>query len=199
MAIPSLVDLIAARPVVYDTIQRVAGRDRIMRVLQPLLDAARGRVLDVGGGTGRIQRRLPRSAKYICVDVELEKLTAITGRPNATALLADASALPLADDSVDTALMIGVVHHLPLPLAPAVCREIARVLSPGGRLIMLDAVWAPRRLMGRLLWAADRGSFPRTPEAIETLFSEHFDVLDRNAFAVLHEYRLMTCRKRATL
>lgn len=49
---------------------------------------------------------------------------------------ADATQLPFHDDTFEFVYSIGVLHHV--PDTPAACREVARVLRPGGRLrIML--------------------------------------------------------------
>jgi SAM-dependent methyltransferase len=52
---------------------------------------------------------------------------------------ADLYRLPFATASFDRIFCIGVVHHLPEP--DGVLREIARVLTPGGRLVL--GVYAP--------------------------------------------------------
>ena len=48
----------------------------------------------------------------------------------ATFFAADASAFPFADETFDAVLIYGVLHHVPDP--SATCRELARVLKPGG-------------------------------------------------------------------
>src|SRR5690606_16121576 len=50
----------------------------------------------------------------------------------------EASALPLADGAVDAALAHMVLHYLPAP-ADAL-REMARVVRPGGALVVVDFV-----------------------------------------------------------
>ena len=74
--------------------------------------------------------------------------------------------------------------------------EIVRVLVPSGRLIMLDGLWAPRRLTSRVLWAWDRGSHPRSAAVLDAAFRTHFDIEDTTTFSVLHEYYALNCRKR---
>lgn len=192
----SLVDLIAGHPAVYDLIQDLAGREAIMHRLQPWLDQVSGRVLDVGGGTGRVSKHLRPGARYLCVDNERPKLLALKrGTPNATGLLADATALPFGSNTVDAALLMLVTHHLSEEALHAVVMEIARVLVPAGRLIMLEPLWAPRRVVGRVLWACDRGSYPRDAAALETAMRAAFDIEDTATFAVLHEYCSFNCRK----
>lgn len=51
-------------------------------------------------------------------------------RAQATFIAADASRLPIADNVMDYILIYGVLHHLPDP--KKTCREVGRVLKPGG-------------------------------------------------------------------
>jgi ArsR family transcriptional regulator len=45
-------------------------------------------------------------------------------------------ALPLADGSADTVTMHQVLHYIPAP--EAALREAARIVAPGGRLLLVD-------------------------------------------------------------
>ncbi len=49
---------------------------------------------------------------------------------------APADALPFADACVDVVLCLEVLEHIPAPMRPAAVREMARVLRPGGRLLL---------------------------------------------------------------
>ena len=59
--------------------------------------------------------------------------TRLTGRPVGL-VAADLQALPLADASQDLVVCMGVLQHV--PDLPAALREAARVLRPGGRLLV---------------------------------------------------------------
>src|SRR5205823_3919782 len=52
------------------------------------------------------------------------------GSAQVTFMVADATTLPFLDESFDYVLTYGVLHHLPDP--PQICREIGRILKPGG-------------------------------------------------------------------
>jgi ubiquinone/menaquinone biosynthesis C-methylase UbiE len=51
-------------------------------------------------------------------------------KAKASFIAADASSLPLIDESMDYILVYGVLHHLPYP--DKMCNDITRVLKPGG-------------------------------------------------------------------
>ena len=55
---------------------------------------------------------------------------------------ADASRLPLADDSVDMLIVLEMLEHVPDP--PAVVRELGRVLKPGGTVLLSVPSAVPR-------------------------------------------------------
>ena len=107
------------------------------------LDAHGERLLDIGTGTGRVLELLaPRFGQALGVDASKQMLALARARlakrelHNCSVRLADMYRLPLADASFDTAVLQMVLHYAEDP-AGAVA-EAARVLSPGGRLIVID-------------------------------------------------------------
>jgi malonyl-CoA O-methyltransferase len=91
------------------------------------------RALDVGCGTGRWSAHLPA----IGIDASLAML-AVAARKGLQGrlALADATALPIASESVDVVLCALTFGHI--PDQAAAMREFARVLEPGGTLILTD-------------------------------------------------------------
>jgi SAM-dependent methyltransferase len=110
-----------------------AKRDAIMGLV-----AGRGaRVLDVGGGPGRMAVPLSNRHRVTLCDLSRDMLTVARSRDGGSRLTlatADARSLPFADDSFDYVLCIDVLPHLPDP-GPALA-EARRVLRPGGTLIV---------------------------------------------------------------
>jgi len=92
---------------------------------------AEGMVLDVGCADQYIQKYLSSEQTYIGLDYYATAVEWYGTRPQ---VYGDAQALPVADNSVETVLLLDVLEHLP---QPKVClQEIARVLKPGGKLIL---------------------------------------------------------------
>ncbi len=108
-----------------------------------------GNILDVGTGTGRmIELLAPGSVSATGIDRSTEMLRVARGKLEAAELghcqvvQGDMYALPQTDGSMDTVVLHQVLHYADEPAA--VVREAARVLAPGGRLLIVD--FAPHDL-----------------------------------------------------
>jgi SAM-dependent methyltransferase len=83
-----------------------------------------GLTLEIGGGIGNLKRRL---ADVISTDIQSAPWLDC---------VADAQRLPFADACAANIVMVDVLHHLEFPVA--FFREAARVLRPGGRVLMVE-------------------------------------------------------------
>jgi ubiquinone/menaquinone biosynthesis C-methylase UbiE len=186
-----LLHRVVANPTVYDLVQFMAGSAELDRRLAANLGelAPRPTILDVGGGTGLPPSLWPVGATYVCLDIDPIKLAGFQrkDRPGA-ALRGDATRLPLDTKSVDLVVCKDVSHHLTDAQLPALFRESARVLKPGGRMLFIDAVNAPERWRSRVLWRYDRGAHPRTIEMLKQAMASEFEVTRWEVFATLHRY-----------
>jgi ubiquinone/menaquinone biosynthesis C-methylase UbiE len=193
MILKALHKLASAGPV-YDLIQTVGGIKFVYRRFQRVLTAHPNyrTVLDIGGGTGRIQALLSSDCAYFCLDNEAPKLLQFRQRiDNALGILGDATSLPVASASMDLVLCVAVSHHLTDSELHRVLEEVKRILRPEGRLLFYDALWKPRWWPGRLLWSLDRGSNPRTKEALLGIIGNHARILHLEEFRIAHEYLLL--------
>jgi ubiquinone/menaquinone biosynthesis C-methylase UbiE len=116
------------------------GSRRDIAALLALLDD-RWTVADLGCGTGRLTELLaPNVSRVVAVDASSEMLAEarerLRGRTNVELRSGDLEALPLADESVDAAIIALVLHYAAQPAR--VIAEAARVLRPGGKLLVLD-------------------------------------------------------------
>jgi SAM-dependent methyltransferase len=153
--------------------------------------------LDVGGGTGLNRPYLPIGWKYFCLDPDPQKLEGFRARfPSDEAVKASACEIPFDNESIDLCIMTAVSHHLTNEKFRLALCEIRRVLRPGGKFMLMDAVWNPANLIGRFLWSLDRGSFPRNTEKLEHFIQTELFIERRVFWKVHHEYALFWCSKK---
>lgn len=99
------------------------------------------RVADLGAGTGIFSSAVaPFVRNVVLVDRSPEMLTAarrrLAGADNVEFREGHLERLPLDDEVVDLAVVSLVLHHVPQP--SIVFGEVARILRPGGRVIVVD-------------------------------------------------------------
>ncbi|MFC7165718.1 class I SAM-dependent methyltransferase [Halospeciosus flavus] len=139
-----------------------AGLDRAERPVR--------RVLDVGGGTGRAARVLG-DFEPVVVDLSRPMLR-VAHEKGLRTVQGDARRLPVADESVDAAVFVDALHHV--PDVPAALADVARVLRPGGVLVVRD--FDPTTLRGRALVAAEHlfgmGSTFYAPDDLASLLAD---------------------------
>ncbi len=118
-----------------------AAVEAALLALVPERDA--GRLLDIGTGTGRVLELLaPRVSQGLGVDASKAMLAlararlARAGIGHCAVRLADMYRLPLAEASFDIVVMQMVLHYAEDPAGALA--EAARVLRPGGRLLVID-------------------------------------------------------------
>lgn len=112
----------------------------LMKALPKQIDA----LLDIGTGTGRLLELLaPRTKRALGVDASREMLALARARlserglaDRCTVRQADMYRLPLADGSFDAVTLQMVLHYAEDPAAALA--EAARVLRPGGLLLVAD-------------------------------------------------------------
>jgi ubiquinone/menaquinone biosynthesis C-methylase UbiE len=181
-------DVYADAAEAYDRRWREYLRVTIDATLAALPSAAGASVLDIGCGTGLLLERLiarDPTARPTGVDVTPEMLAVARHRLGSRArlLLADGAGLPFPSGSFDLAATSSVLHHWTRPAAALA--EIARVLEPGGVLVLTDwrADHVPTRLRDIGLRIADR-SHRRvyTPRSARTMLEAagfHIDSVRR--------------------
>ena len=129
---------------VYDLAVRGALARARGRSLARLQRRRRSEVLVAGIGTGLDLPLLPPMHRYVGLDLTRAMLARAVARRGALDIgfvEGDAQALPFAEASFDTALM-----HLILTVVPRPARclaEVARVLRPGGRVLLFDKFLRP--------------------------------------------------------
>jgi ArsR family transcriptional regulator len=111
-------------------------------IMRALGDVPLGRLLDIGTGTGRMVELLAGQAERTTgIDRSPEMLRMARAKIDGAGIPADLRqgdmyALPLDANSADTIIIHQVLHYAQQP--PAAIAEAARVLAPGGRLLIVD-------------------------------------------------------------
>lgn len=113
-----------------------------------VLDALRERRdewgLDLGAGVGRVSVRVaPEVGHLVCADLapgmlaRLARNAAAAGVSNTLPVRVRSDRLPFPSGSFSLLLCLGLLEHLPRPAQEATLHEAARVLRPGGALVLV--------------------------------------------------------------
>lgn len=90
-----------------------------------------GVILDIGAADQWVRESVPDDATYIALDYPATGAALYGSRPH---VFADAAHLPFGDDSFDVVVCFEVLEHL--ADHTSALREAARVMRPGGRLLV---------------------------------------------------------------
>jgi SAM-dependent methyltransferase len=114
-----------------------------------MVDAASARssdqAIDLGAGAGHAALALAPHVETVTAIDPTPEMLAVAARlaaertiTNVTFVEARAEALPFPDETFDVAISRFSIHHWPDPAGAL--REVARVLRPGGRVVLVDLV-----------------------------------------------------------
>jgi len=106
------------------------------------------RVLDVACGTGHLLRMLgaalPSGTKLFGVDLSphyIARAREVLPRDLDISLICDnAESLPFLDGSFDVVTSVYLLHEIPAEVRTRVLQEIARVVRPGGTVVVADSI-----------------------------------------------------------
>jgi len=129
----------------YGYLMRRIDENGLREIRRQVLGEARGRVLDLGTGTGANLRLFPESVGELVLsepDVHmrraLRRKMSEAGKDSVELVHAPAEQLPFEADSFDCVTCTMVMCTMPDPRAGL--EEVARVLKPGGRFLFLEHV-----------------------------------------------------------
>jgi SAM-dependent methyltransferase len=153
----------------YWTARSYEHRAEVM-ALSRLLDGRRfGHAVDVGGGYGRLSVTLSECADRVTLtDPSYRQLEVaeryLDGHPTIDKRLTDAAQLDFADASVDLAVMVRVLHHLPDPVPELA--QVARIVKVGGYAIIEAA--NVKHAVNRIRYWREGRSIPAAPVDIRS-------------------------------
>ena len=104
------------------------------RLLEALQLTPTSRVLDAGGGTGRVAQFFQPARQLVVADLSVGMLRYASQKPKVQAVATLTERLPFPDNTFDRVVMVDALHHV-FEQHRSV-KELWRVLTPGGRLVI---------------------------------------------------------------
>jgi ubiquinone/menaquinone biosynthesis C-methylase UbiE len=158
------------------------------RLIEALAPRPGETILEVGPGTGyytlSVAQALAPNGTLHMLDLQQEMLDHTTRRAreagvrNIEPRQGDARELPYADDTFDAAYLVAVLGEI--PGQDAALRELARVLRPGGRLVVGELFGDPHMVTERALRSRGQDAGLRFERRVGPRFG-YFAVLRRQA------------------
>ena len=131
-----------------------------------------GKLLDVGGGTGRVASAIGDMVDEITLADESFGMLANSPRDSFQSVCGGSESLPFADESFERVIMVDALHHVADHSHTA--REMFRVLKPGGVLVIEEP--DIRTFAVKLIAIAEKLLLMRShflsPEKIVELFTD---------------------------
>jgi ubiquinone/menaquinone biosynthesis C-methylase UbiE len=182
----------------FDRGMRRLERWGIGHLRRKLLHGVKGRVLEVGAGTGANLPIYGRSTHLTLIDIKSDRLQFVrqkSHRPDTPAICADAQKLPFASSQFDA--VVGTLVFCSIPQPDLALAEIKRVLKPDGRLLLLEHTRGHGPISRRFtdwlhpLWFALQGECHLNRETAVTVQNAGFTIEQSS----VHGYGLLQMMK----
>ena len=134
---------------------------------------AQGKLLDAGGGTGRIAHLLrDKIDQVIVADLSFEMLQQANAKKGLITVCSHSEKFSFGNDTFDRILMVDALHHVCDQIETT--QELWRVLKPGGRLVIEEPDY--HKFSVKILAVAEKLLAMRShflaPESIAALFDD---------------------------
>ncbi|MFA6252405.1 MAG: methyltransferase domain-containing protein [Candidatus Paceibacterota bacterium] len=138
----------------YDKFVNTFGYDEkdgiIIKELDPSPDQV---ILDIGGGTGRLARKISQYVKkFVVLDSSEKMLKEVPEDNKIETCLAMAQNIPFKDSSFDSILCIDALHHI--KAIDETIREINRVIKKDGKIVICE--FDIRGINGFMFWMFEK-------------------------------------------
>ena len=152
----------------YEKVIPAAATEAMLRELAPSENC---RLLDVGGGTGRVSGALKEHVgSVVLADISMGMLKEAAEKGNLQPTCALSEKMPFAADFFDCVLIVDALHHVNDQAETA--RELWRIVKPGGRIVIQEP--DIKRFAVKLIAIAEKLALMRShflaPDAIAELF-----------------------------
>ena len=172
----TLVQKISDHPVLFIFLRGILENDfkAIRATIRRELDLGPGaRTLDLGCGPGAFSDLL-EAGDYVGVDLNARYIDHARRTRKGAFIVSDATHVDLPDGRFNQILIFGLLHHLPDAEVRKVLAECRRLLSTGGRVLVIEDIPAVSRLnlIGHLIHRVENGEFIRPVEDYRRLYAE---------------------------
>ncbi|HIE24754.1 MAG TPA: class I SAM-dependent methyltransferase [Anaerolineales bacterium] len=153
---------------IYEKVIPPAATESMLRELDPKPEC---RLLDAGGGTGRVSGFLQEHVGSIVLsDISMGMLKESASKDDLQPTCALTESMPFAADFFDCVLLVDALHHVNDQAQTA--RELWRIVKPGGRIVIQEP--DIRRFAVKLIAVAEKLALMRShflaPKKIADLF-----------------------------
>lgn len=161
-------------PWIYRLVHILVGWDRIItRVLRELSYQPGAKIIDIGCGPGTLSPYF-QSADYVGVDLSERYIEYAKEHREGRFYALPSQRVSELDEPFDLACVLGLFHHLSDQDVHASLQSLEKILRPGGRLVIVEAVW-PTHWWDVICWIIrlmDRGDYVRSQRQWEELFEQ---------------------------
>lgn len=157
----------------------------VSKIIGPRFDFTHKNVLDFGSGIGS-SSWLFNPVNYMGIEPDPRRVAyARRMYPGYQFHVLNENRLPVADQSMDYILIIAVLHHIPLAELPAYLDEFRRVLTPGGKILVMEPCFFHNSRFNNLFMSFfDKGKYIQNEDGYLNLFGSH-----RYQVEKLHQFK----------
>jgi len=177
---------------VYDSLMTAIHRRQEGQLLEYLTPWQDKKVLDAGGGTGKLASRMEKVGATVWILDTSPQMLKRARRllPAERCLLGDVASMPFDDETFDYVVAVDAFHHF--RQQQKMLQESQRVLSPGGTIAILDFNRASHYVRA-LAWlerlAREPGLF-LTPQELTTMLLNNGFTAVQTRYMGAHDYMI---------